>query len=124
MIEKEQWIEKANQIVRGWTYYFYLAEMKSFLLELDQWFRRRIRMVFLKRWKRAKTKIKNLIKLGLDVDSAKCIGYSRKGYWRLAKTHEINKAMSNARLERNGFLFFLPVYTRKIEQETENVVNV
>ena len=87
MIEKEQWIEKANQIVRGWTYYFYLAEMKSFLLELDQWFRRRIRMVFLKRWKRAKTKIKNLIKLGLDVDSAKCIGYSRKGYWRLARTH-------------------------------------
>lgn len=124
LIEKEQWIEKANQIVRGWTYYFYLAEMKSFLLELDQWFRRRIRMVFLKRWKRAKTKIKNLIKLGLDVDSAKCIGYSRKGYWRLARTHEISKAMSNARLERNGFLFFLPVYTRKIEQETENVVNV
>ena len=124
LMEKEQWIEKANQIVRGWTYYFYLAEMKSFLLELDQWFRRRIRMVFLKRWKRAKTKIKNLIKLGLDVDSAKCIGYSRKGYWRLARTHEICKAMSNARLERNGFLFFLPVYTRKIEQETENVVNV
>ena len=124
LIEKEQWIEKANQIVRGWTYYFYLAEMKSFLLELDQWFRRRIRMVFLKRWKRAKTKIKNLIKLGLDVDSAKCIGYSRKGYWRLARTHEISKAMSNARLERNVFLFFLPVYTRKIEQEIENVVNV
>ena len=62
-------------------------------------------MVFLKRWKRAKTQIKKLIKLGLDVDSAKCIGYSRIGYWRLAKTHEINKAMSNARLERNGFLF-------------------
>ena len=65
-------------------------------------------MVFLKRWKRAKTQIKKLIKLGLDVDSAKCIGYSRIGYWRLAKTHEINKAMSNARLERNVFLFFLP----------------
>ena len=81
-------------------------------------------MVFLKRGKRAKNKIKSLIKLGLDVDSAKRIGYSWKGYWRLAKTHEISKAISNARLERNGFLFFLPVYTRKMEQEIENVVNV
>lgn len=74
--------------------------------------------------KRAKTKIKNLINWGLDVDSAKRIGYSRKGHWRLAKTHEISKAISNARLERNGFLFFLPVYTMKIKQEIENVVNV
>ena len=71
-----------------------------------------------------KNKIKNLIKLGLDVDTSKRIGYSRKGYWCLAKTHEISKAMSNARLERNVFLFFLLVYTRKIEQETENAVNV
>ena len=71
-----------------------------------------------------KNKIKNLIKLGLDVDTSKRIGYSRKGYWLLAKTHELNKAMSNARLERNVFLFFLLVYTRKIEQETENAVNV
>ena len=40
---------------------------------------------------------------------------------------QLSKGLSlndNARLERNGFLFFLPVYMRKIEQETENVVNV
>ena len=73
---------------------------------------------------KSKNKIKKLIKLGLDVDNSKRIGYSRKGYWCLAKTNEISKAMSNARLERNVFLFFFPVYTRKIEQETEHVVNV
>ena len=116
-MEKEQWIAKANQVVRGWVNYFYLAEMKNFLTNLDSWFRRRIRMVFLKRWKKPKTKIRNLIKLGLDKDGAKCVGYSRKGYWRVAQNPLINIAISNLRLERNGFLFFLPLYEKKVERE-------
>ena len=106
-------ITKTKQVIRGWVNYYYLAEMKKFLFELDAWFRRRIRMVFLKRWKRAKTKIKNLMKLGLDVDSAKRIGYSRKGYWRLSKTVEMSLAISNKRLEANGFTFFLSLHNEK-----------
>ena len=70
---------KPKQVMRWWVNYYYLAEIKKFLFELDEWFRRRIRMVFLKRWKRAKTKIKKLMKLGWDVGSAKRIGQSRKG---------------------------------------------
>ena len=124
LIEKEQWTVKANQVVRGWVNYFYLAEMKIFLRELDHWFRRRIRMVFIKRWKRPKTIIRNLIKLGLDEDSAKCIGYSRKGYWRIARNPQINIAMSNTKLEKNGFLFFLPLYEEKVKQEMEKVANI
>ena len=124
LIEKEQWTVKANQVVRGWVNYFYLAEMKRFLRELDHWFRRRIRMVFIKRWKRPKTIIRNLIKLGLDEDSAKCIGYSRKGYWRVARNPQINIAMSNTKLEKNGFLFFLPLYEEKVKQEMEKVANI
>ena len=111
--EKEEWITKTKQVIRGWVNYYYLAEMKKFLFELDAWFRRRIRMVFLKRWKRAKTKMKNLMKLGLDVDSAKRIGYSRKGYWRLSKTVEMSLAISNKRLEANGFTFFLSLHNEK-----------
>ena len=124
LIEKEQWTVKANQVVRGWVNYFYLAKMKIFLRELDHWFRRRIRMVFIKRWKRPKTIIRNLIKLGLDEDSAKCIGYSRKGYWRVARNPQINIAMSNTKLEKNGFLFFLPLYEEKVKQEMEKVANI
>ena len=111
--EKEEWITKTKQVIRGWVNYYYLAEMKTFLMELDQWFRRRIRMVFLKRWKKCKTKMKNLMKLGLDSDSAKRIGYSRKGYWHLSKTTEMHWAISNKRLESIGFIFFLTLYNEK-----------
>ena len=75
---KEVWITKTKQVIRGLVNYYYIAEMKKFLLDLEAWFRRRVRMVFLKRGKRAKNKIKKLMKLGLDVDSAKRMGYSRK----------------------------------------------
>lgn len=124
LIEKEQWITKANQVVRGWVNYFYLAEMKKYLTNLDSWFRRRIRMVFLKRWKKPKTKIRNLMKLGLDENGAKCVGYSRKGYWRVAQNPLISIAMPNTKLEKNGFLFFLPLYEEKVKQEMEKVVNI
>ena len=91
----------------------FVVLQKKFLLDLDAWFRRRVRMVFLKRWKRAKTKIKNLMKLGLDVDSVKRIVYSRKGYWLLSKTVEMSLAISNKKLEANGFMFFLSLYNVK-----------
>lgn len=40
---------KLNQIVRGWTNYFKLADAKSLLAKIDEWLRSRIRMVT---WKR------------------------------------------------------------------------
>ena len=81
-------------------------------------------MVFLKRWKKPKTKIRNLIKLGLDENGAKCVGYSRKGFWRVAQIPLISIAMPNTKLEKNGFLFFLPLYEEKVKQKMEKVVNI
>ena len=51
--------------------------------------------------------------LGLDVDSAKRIVYSRKGYGRLSKTVEMSLAISNKKLEANGFMSFLSLYNVK-----------
>jgi len=43
---------RLNSIVRGWMNYFKLADAKKLLEGLDEWIRRRIRMVTWKRWKR------------------------------------------------------------------------
>ncbi|MDG2769781.1 reverse transcriptase domain-containing protein, partial [Vibrio parahaemolyticus] len=45
-------IKKLNEIIVGWVNYFKLADMKSKLLELDQWIRRRLRACIWKTWKR------------------------------------------------------------------------
>lgn len=49
---------KINQIIRGWVQYFKLADMKGIMQDIDEWLRRRIRMITWKRWKRLKQKVK------------------------------------------------------------------
>ena len=63
--------EKYQQFVRGWVNYFKLADMKKLLKEIDEWTRRRIRMVYWKQWKKIKTKYRMLKALGLEDWKAK-----------------------------------------------------
>ena len=48
--------EALRQYIAGWVNYFKLANMKSLLIEIDKWYRRRLRMVIWKQWKRINTK--------------------------------------------------------------------
>jgi hypothetical protein len=54
----------------GWVNYCKLADMKKYLQEIDGWYRRRLRMVIWKQWKRIKTKYANLQKLGIKRSTA------------------------------------------------------
>jgi hypothetical protein len=46
--------------------YFKLTDMRKLLKVTDGWYRRRLRMVIWKQRKRIKTKVTNLIKLGIN----------------------------------------------------------
>ena len=74
--------------------------MGNWLKQIDEWMRRRIRMVFWKRWKRVKTRYRNLEKLGISHSNAGILANSRKGYWRIAGSPILNTALSNERLEK------------------------
>ena len=51
-----------NWIIRGWVNYFKISKMKTFLKEIDEHLRARIRMIIWKQWKKPKTQIKNLMR--------------------------------------------------------------
>ena len=106
----EMWKKSIRQYVVGWTNYYKLADMGSFLKSVDEWMRRRIRMVFWKRWKRVRTRYQNLRKLGLNHESAIKYANTRKGYWRIAGSPVLSATLTNQRLEKAGFLFFCPYY--------------
>ena len=43
--------------IKGWVQYFKVAYMRNLLLNIDGWYRRRLRMVIWKQWKQIKTKV-------------------------------------------------------------------
>jgi RNA-directed DNA polymerase len=91
-----QRINKLNTYIVGWVSYYRLADTISVFREFDKWIRRRLRMCYLKQWKKPKTKKKKLITLGIPQEWATLISCSRKGYWRLSNTPQVNKALGLA----------------------------
>ena len=55
--------EKLKRYIQGWINYFKIADMKTLLIRIDEWMRRRIRMVYWKQWKKVKTRYRMAIKL-------------------------------------------------------------
>ncbi len=93
-----------NRYVRGWWGYFQLAEARKAVLELEKWIRRHIRKCFWLRWHDRKGRERNLRRLGLR-GKALGVATSRRGAWRVAAQPELQQALSNTALHRNGFLF-------------------
>lgn len=102
---------RLNSVVRGWMNYFKLADAKKLLQRLDEWIRRRIRMATWKRWKKIRTRFKNLVKAGLDKGKAWEFANSRKGYWRVAGSPILHRAIPNVLLKRAGYLSLMESYS-------------
>ena len=64
-------MKKIKQKMRGWLQYYGIGKMKTFIQQLDQWLRSRIRQLIWKRWKKIKTRYRELIKLGMTPEQAK-----------------------------------------------------
>ncbi|KAM3092392.1 reverse transcriptase domain-containing protein [Phormidesmis sp. 146-12] len=96
--------ERLNRYLRGWMNYFGISQHYTPIEALDGWLRRRLRMCYWKQWRRPRTRIAHLLKLGTSKRQAISTGISRKGYWRLSKTLATQTGMTNEWLEQQGLL--------------------
>lgn len=96
-------MHKVKVYMQGWLGYYSIADMKNTIDDWNGWLRRRIRMYIWKQWKKPKTRVKNLLKLGIPEWAAYNYGNSRKGYWRMSGTTTLNNALSNERLAQAGY---------------------
>jgi group II intron reverse transcriptase/maturase len=106
----EDRIKKLNEYLIGWCGYFALAQMKKLLEEIEGWMRRRLRMCLLKQWKRCSTKLKRLVAEGISKSWAQGIAFSRKKYWRLANTYQMNTAFGTSYWQKLGLISILNRY--------------
>ena len=93
---------KLAQYIRGWVNYFGISEYYRPIPLMDQWIRRRLRMCYWKQWRYARTKVRNLLKLGTNKRQAIATAMSRKSYWHLSRTLATQTGMTNEWLEEQG----------------------
>ena len=101
---------RLRRLVNGWVGCFRLADMKSLLDEVDKWCRRKVRCVYWKCWKRVRTRLKALTKLGVPRNKAWEWANTRKSYWRVAGSAILSQSLTNAKLEELGWCFFCKRY--------------
>ena len=103
-------LAKIKVYMCGWLNYYGIAEMKNRIEELNKWLYHRIRMCIWKQWKKPRTKVKNLRKMGVPEDLAWQAGNSRRGYWFTTQTVAVNMAMTKERLISSGFYDLVTAY--------------
>jgi RNA-directed DNA polymerase len=81
--------------------YFRLADTPSVFQALDEWLRRRLRQLIWKRWKRGKTRWRELVKLGVPPKLA-WLGAVGTSPWRMAKSPVVHMALTNEYWRQQG----------------------
>jgi len=111
-IAMDERVAAINRYVTGWMGYFRLADTPSVFAELDQWLRRRMRQIRWKEWKRPKTRQANLRKLGISRQTAYEWSNSSKGYWRIAGSAVLDRALPNSYWDDQGLKLLKPTWQR------------
>ncbi len=103
-------MQEIKVYMTGWLNYYGIASLKTKMREWDEWLRHRIRAYIWKQWKKPKTKLKNLMKLGVPEYYAYMAANSRRGYWFTVNTGAVTRGITNERLTRAGFFELSPAY--------------
>ena len=111
-IAMDERIIQINRYVVGWMGYFRLADTPRVFRGLDEWFRRRMRQIRWKEWKRPKTRLVNLLRLGIPRQTAYEWSNSSKGYWRIAGSAILQRALPNSYWDDQGLKLLNPTWQR------------
>ncbi len=107
-----QVIERLNPVLRGWTAYFRLTEVKSVLKELDGWLRHKLRSLLWRQWKRTGTRARNLMKAGLAEARAWQSATNGQGPWWNGGASHMNQAYPKSWFDRMGLVSLLDTQRR------------
>jgi len=100
-------IKDLNPVLRGWLNYFCLAENKGFAEELDQWIRRRLRLIVWRQWKRPWTRFSNLMKRGIAEERAAASAFNGRGSWYNSGASHMNAALRKKYFDVLGLISLL-----------------
>jgi RNA-directed DNA polymerase len=97
----EMVIDKLRSYVLGWKAYFNLAQTPRRWRQLDEWMRRRMRLLHLKHWRRGTTMYRELLKLGARPHVAQSVAALSRRWWHNSLSG-IHHVLTNAYFDRIG----------------------
>jgi len=103
---------KLKQLIYGWVNYFKIADMKGILKSIDENIRRKMRVIIWKQWKNIKKRYTSLRKLGQNHYNAYMTANCRRGYYFIANTWTVKKAISKDKLNKRGLVNVLDHYLK------------
>jgi len=86
----------------GWKAYFRLADTPRILFELDEWLRRRLRMLRLKQWKTGHTIFRELRARGVSQHTAALAALFGRNWWRVAAHQALQIALPTSYFDGLG----------------------
>ncbi|MFC4696789.1 group II intron reverse transcriptase/maturase [Enterococcus aquimarinus] len=111
-IDTKTQVMRLNQVIRGWINYYRIGSMKKVLIGIDSHLRLRLRMCIWCKWKTAKNRRKNLIKLGMNKYDAYKNSHTSKGVTRMAYSWVLTTTITNKRLSQFGLVSCVTHYNK------------
>jgi len=99
-------------ILRGWAAYYRRAEPRVSFEVLDEWIRRKLRVIYWRQWKRPRTRYRELVRRGLDPERARHSAGNGRGPWWNAGASHMNRAIPTRTLRRLGLVSLLEEHRR------------
>ena len=104
-------ILKLDAIIRGWVNYFKIANAKSNMQKLDEMVRSRLRIMTWRKWKRIRTKVVNLMNLGIERSKAYMWGNTSKKPCRISHSPILLRTLNNKYWRKAGYVGFYNYYS-------------
>lgn len=102
-ISLAQMLYELKPVLKGWLEYFKHARMKSKMVKVEAWLRRRLKCFRLKQCKRCIGIVRFLRKLCVGEQLCWKTALSGKGWWRLSNSPAIAFGMTNKWFEQQGY---------------------
>ena len=99
-------------VLRGWVSYDRLADVKGVFEALDKWIRRTLRAILWRQWRRPRTRLKALRRLGLDTVRATVSAFNGHGPWWNAGASHMHAAVPTRRARHQGLVSLVHEHRR------------
>lgn len=101
--------KKLNPVVRGWGNYFRHADTMSYAKELDQWIRRRLRILLWRRWGGIRIRYRKLAVAGVPHNICYMMANSSKGPYRMSAFSNLARAYPPKYFKELGLVSLLQI---------------